>query len=141
MGKHKVSELAKLRGVSVQTIYKQIKRGGLNTIKEDGITYVIVDDSEFKPGSNNIEEDVKQSSNDGCNELLKMVKSLTKQVKSLNKQLVKCHESKQDVLIQYIGELKQLRLPPVVADKEDAIDLEPVKKRGKKKKHKGKKKK
>jgi len=136
MVKLRVSEVAKLRGVSVQTIYKAIKKGALNTVKEDGITYVLTDDTDVKP-------DVKAGESGGCNELLTLIKSLDKQVKTLSKELKKCHASKEGVMVEYIKKLSQLQLPSHVhvSEPEDAIDVVPVKKKSKKKKRKNKKKK
>ena len=129
MVKLRVSDLAKQRGVSVQTIYKQIKKGVLTVVKEEGVLYVLTDNEEVK-------HDVKQSSNSDCKELLKIVKTLNKEIKSLGKQLAKCNESKEGVFIQYIQELKQLQLPPP-----EEVIIKPKKdKRKNKKKYKNKKK-
>ena len=78
MVKLRVSDLAKQRGVSVQTIYKQIKKGVLTVVKEEGVIYVLADNEEVK-------HDVKQSSDSDCKELLKMVKTLQKEIKRLTK--------------------------------------------------------
>ncbi len=128
MIKIKVSDMAKQRGVSVQTIYKQIKKGVLTVVKEEGVIYVLTDTLEVK-------EDVKQSSDQGCKELLKIVKTLNKEVKSLGKQLAKCNESKEGVFIQYINELKMLQLP-----KPEEVIINPKKDKRKKKKRKKNKK-
>lgn len=133
MVKLRVSDLAKKRNVSVQTIYKQIKKGLLTITKEEGITYVITDNEEFEE---KVKHDVKQSLNSDCKEVLKMVKTLQKEVKRLTKELIKCNASKESVLISYIEELKALRLPTP----ETIVNIEPIPTTKKKKKKKKKKK-
>lgn len=73
-----VSEYAKRLNVSVQTVYKKIKRGDLTTVIENNITYVVDDTLEVKEG-------VKHKDNNYCNQLLKIIKTQQKEIKRLTK--------------------------------------------------------
>lgn len=128
-----VSEYAKELNVSVQTIYKKIKTGVITTIKENGITYVIVDSSEVKQA-------VKPSSKDACKPFQKIIKrnarqikDLQKEIKRLTKELSRAKDGKAEVLEKFIFEVKRLQAP-----KEEIIEIKP-KKKDKKKRKKGKK--
>ena len=117
-----VTEYAKKLNVSVQTIYKKIKRGSLDTIIQNGKTYVIADSSEFKT-------EVKTESDKDYKSLLKIIKSLQKENKRLAKQLDKCHSKKDSVLDKFLG-MALLTSKP----KDDAIDVEIKPKKKKKRK-------
>ena len=113
--KFTVSEYAKRLNVSVQTVYKKVKRGVITTVKENNITYVIVDEDE---GLNGVKQKVKESSN----ELLTLVKTQQKEIKRLTKKLEKCNQVKEDVFLQYIQEIKSLKqIQAPVEDKDDDI--------------------
>ncbi len=131
-----VSEYAKRLNVSVQTVYKKVKRGVITTVKENNITYVIVDE---KGGLNGVKQKVKESSN----ELLTLVKIQQKEIKRLSKKLEKCNKVKENVFLQYIQEIKALTQiqAPTEEQNDDIIDVKEKKKRSKKKdkKKKGKK--
>ncbi len=129
-----VSEYAKRLNVSVQTVYKKVKRGVLTTIKENNITYVVLDEEE---GLDEVKQEVKQSSN----ELLTLVKTQQKEIRRLTKKLEKCNKTKEDVFLQYIQEIKtthQLAAP--VQERDDVIEVQEEKPKNKKKDKKSKKK-
>jgi len=131
-----VSEYAKRLNVSVQTVYKKIKRGVITTVKENNITYVVLDDKE---GVTEVKEKVSQSSN----ELLTLVKTQQKEIRRLTKKLEKCNKGKEEVLLSYIGELKAIKqIQAPVPEEEDVIEVKEEKskkKKGKKSKKKKKK--
>ena len=132
-----VSEYARQHGVSVQTIYKRIKKGVITSFKQDGKTYINISGTEPQgSGSSHIKDDskqVKQSSNSELNEVLKMVKTLQKEIKRLTRKLEKCNQTKEDTLLAYIQEVKQLRLS---APEEEIIEVDDRKKKKKEKKRK-----
>jgi septal ring factor EnvC (AmiA/AmiB activator) len=132
--KFTVSEYAKRLNVSVQTVYKKVKRGVITTVKENNITYVIVDEDD---GLNEVKQKVKESSN----ELLTLVKTQQKEIKRLTKKLEKCNQVKEDIFLQYIQEIKSLKQiqAPVEDKDDDIIEIEEEKKKSKKSKKKKKK--
>ncbi len=130
MMKLTVSEYAKRLNVSVQTVYKKVKRGVLTSVKENNITYVVVDDEE---GVTEVKQKVIESSN----ELLTLVKTQQKEIRRLTKKLEKCNGTKEKVFLQYIEEMKQLQLQaptPVIND--NVIEVKEKKKKKKKSKKK-----
>jgi IS30 family transposase len=127
-----VSEYAKRLNVSVQTVYKKVKRGVITTVKENNITYVLVDEEE---GLNPVKQKVKNSSS----KLLTLVKTQQKEIKRLTKQLAKCNKKSEKVYLSYIAELKHLQLKAPVNIDEDIIDVKKKKKKSKKKRKKDKK--
>jgi len=128
-----VSEYAKRLNVSVQTVYKKVKRGVITTIKENNIIYVIVDEND---GLNRVKQKVKE----GSNELLTLVKTQQKEIKRLTKKLEKCNKVKENVFLQYIQEIKALKqIQAPIEEDNDIIDVKEKKKKSKKKKKKFKK--
>jgi len=133
-----VSEYAKRLNVSVQTVYKKIKRGVIATVKENNITYVVLNDKEGVT-------EAKQKVSESSNELLTLVKAQQKEIKRLTKKLEKANSSKEDVFLKYIAELKEVKLLKTPAEfqelEEDALEAEiKPKKKKKNKNKKGKKK-
>jgi len=118
-----VSEYAKRLNVSVQTVYKKVKRGVITTVKENNITYVVVEEKE---GLNGVKQKVKESSN----ELLTLVKTQQKEIKRLSKKLEKCNKVKENVFLQYIQEIKALKQiqAPTEEQNDDIIDVKEKKK-------------
>jgi len=117
-----VSEYAKRLNVSVQTIYKKIKRGVIPTVIENSITYVIADSSEFT-------EEVKQDDSDYCRELLKVIKTQQKEIKRLTK---KNEKQNKFLISKYENALPK--------PKDDIVDVNVApKKKKKNSKKKGKK--
>lgn len=118
-----VSEYAKKLNVSVQTIYKKIKRGVIPTVIENGRTYVIADSSEFN-------QDVKQDDSDYCKQLLKIIKTQQKEIKRLTRK-----NEKQNKFL--IGKYENALPAP---KQDDVVDVKiKPKKKDKKKRKKGKK--
>ena len=130
-----VSEYAKRLNVSVQTIYKKVKRGVLTTVKENNITYVVLDDEEGVT-------EVKQKISESSNELLTLVKTQQKEIRRLTKKLEKCNGTKEKVFLQYIEEMKQFQLqlqaPIPVVNNEEIIEVKEKKKKKKKSKNRKK---
>jgi len=118
-----VSEYAKRLNVSVQTIYKKIKRGVIPTVVENSITYVIADSSEFK-------QEVKQDDSDYCKQLLKIIKTQQKEIKRLTKK----NEKQNKFLIS-----KYENALPVPKNNIVDVNVAPKKKKKTKKKKGGKK--
>jgi hypothetical protein len=102
-------------------------------------------------GSVGVEKDIKPKVQSEFKELVKLIKRLQKQIdtkdaeiKRLTKKVEKCSKSKEDVLLNYIAEIKQLQLSyqpePGINDgsngSEEIIDIKPKKKKSKKKKRK-----
>ena len=75
-----VKEYATQLDVSIQSVYKKIKRGTLTTVKENNITYVIVDNLEVKKVTEPVQSDK-------CLELLTIIKRRDKEVKQLRKEI------------------------------------------------------
>lgn len=123
-----VSEYSTAFKVSVQSVYQRIKRGSLKSKKENGITYVILENEEIK----GIKDDLKPSVESDCKDLLKLIKSQSKEIKRLTKELTKAKNEEVQTLKAFIGEMKQLTAPAPV--EEDIIEVKPKKKKKKKKK-------
>ena len=121
-----IKDYASSRSITPQAVYQAIAKGKLKSVVKDGKKFVVVDSVDVKPVAkeNNQPENQKL-----LNDLLKQLKQKDKEIKRLNKQLIKCGQAKEEVLIQYISELKQLQLP-----KPEEIIIKP----GKNKKHKKK---
>ena len=133
-----IKDFAAMQSITSQAVYQAIAKGKLKSVTEDGKKWVVVDSEAIKPVTKDTNQDVNQEL---VNDLFKQLKSKDKQIKSLTKQLLKCSQSKEDVLLSYIQELKQMKQltsAPVHED-EDVIDVptkKKKKKKGKKKKHK-----
>ncbi len=139
-----VSEYAKRLNVSVQTVYKKIKRGVINTVKENNTIYVVLDDEEGVT-------EVKQSSNPSCNHLLTIIENLQEENKHLAAMLDKANDNKDELFHKFMNVLaiekpKQEDVESVpeaeeaeieeakVFTKEDEKELKRLKKKRKKKK-------
>ena len=82
MIKQTVQQYANNNNTSVQQVYRQIKKGSLTTVKENGKTLVIVEDIQVKQSITNINHKVNQTLE---KYLIKENKKLNKQLKELNK--------------------------------------------------------
>lgn len=124
-----VNEYATRFKTSVQSVYQRIKRGSLNSVEENGIKYVIVEDETVKPSLNaELESEFK--------DVFKIVerlqeenKALRKENKRLMKKLEKAKDDRADTLIQFIGEMKRLSAP--VNDEIIDVKIKPKKKKTK----------
>ncbi len=123
MQRLKVSEYARRAGVSVNAVYKRIQKGILRSEKQDGLTYVLIDEEKVTTGKN-----IDSSE---CEELLKLIKWQAKEIKRLSKQLEKSNRRTEKALRDYLGEY-QKAIPSKPASKGDEIVVKP-KKKGKKK--------
>lgn len=142
-----VAEYALENGVSTTTIYNRISKGVLKGFKQDGITYVLDEEAvSSNHSSNHVSNGVSKVSkgveNPGFIQELfeiikerdKEIKTLHKEIKRLTKKLEKCKDQGNDILLSYIGELKQIK---ALAAEPEIIEAETVKpKKGKKKKGK-----
>jgi predicted DNA-binding protein YlxM (UPF0122 family) len=131
-----VNEYAMEFKTSVQSVYQRIKRGSLNSVEENGIKYVVVEENSIKPTLN-------PSVESGFKEVFKIVERLQRQIKGkdkeikrLTKQLAKCNKKSEGVYLSYIAELKHLQLKAPVNIDEDIIEVKPKKKKSKKKRKK-----
>jgi predicted DNA-binding transcriptional regulator len=97
MSKMTVKEYANMCQITRQTVYNQVKKGLLDTVEENGTTYIIADD---------IEVSSKES-----NSCQKFVKKLLKRIDKLEKQLNKERKSKDSLILAYVDEMKSLYLP------------------------------
>ena len=122
-----VKEYATQLDVSIQSVYKKIKRGSLTTVKENNITYVIVD-------SIKVEKVTKPVQSNSCTELLNIIKRRDKEVKQLRKEikrLTKKNEKQNKFLIsKYENALPK--------PKDDIVDVNVTPKNKKKSKKKRK---
>jgi len=123
-----VKEYATQLDVSIQSVYKKIKRGSLTTVKENNITYVVIDSIE-------VEKVTEPVQSDNCRELLDIIKRRDKEVKQLRKEikrLTKKNEKQNKFLIaKYENALPK--------PKDDIVNVDVAPKKKKKTKKKGKK--
>ena len=118
-----IKQYAENKGISVQSVYAQIKRGSLKSIEENGTKYVIIDDKAIKP---NIEETLKEA--------FKIIKRLQKENAQLQEDLRTCNKGKDKVFKSYLKQYQKALTPP---RKDDVVVDVKVKKKKKKnrKKH------
>ena len=145
-----VQEYAKRLNVSVQSVYKRIKRGSLTAVERDGRKYVVIDDEGAQPAESGLNTYNQPSTQPG---LMEWVDFLTKELDRLQeenarllkdnrrlvKKLEKCGKQKEEVLISYIQELKQLQLMHRPTEEIIEAEAEEIRPRKKKKKRKNKK--
>jgi hypothetical protein len=140
-----VSEYSTQFKTSVQSVYQRIKRGTLKSVEENGIKYVIIDDN---TASNGVKSTLKPEVKSEFKYLVKLIKRLQNQIDKkdkeilrLTKKLEKCSNSKSDVLLQYISELKQLQLTHNTGTVVDVPELKKKKRKKSKKDERSKRKK
>jgi len=117
-----VKEYATSLNVSIQSVYKKIKRGSLTTVKENNITYVVVDRLE-------VEEVAKPVQSNNCTELLDIIRRRDKEVKQLRKEikrLTKKNEKQNKFLIS-----KYENVLPKPKDDVVDVNVAPKKKKNK----------
>ena len=125
-----VKELANHLQKSTQYIYQLIAKGKLQAIERNGRKYVIWDDATNLQSIPKTPD--KESANDMVAWLQNEVKRLSKENNRLQKKLEKCSKQKEEVLISYIQELKQLQL--MHKPKDEIIEAEEIKPKKRKKK-------
>ncbi len=128
-----VKEYATKYNISIQSVYKRIKRGTLNTVKENNIIYVVLDVSE-------VEEVVTPVQSNDCTELLDIIRRRDKENKQLQKEIKRLTKKNEAVFTSFLD--KALAPPPVPDQEDDFVDVtveKSKKKKGKKSKKKKKK--
>ena len=125
MMKLTVKEYATQLDVSIQSVYKKIKRGSLTTVKENNITYVIVDSLEVK-------EVAKPVQSNNCIELLDIIKRRDKEVKQLRKEIKRLTKKNEQQTTFLISKYENALPKP---KKDDIVEVK-VKKKNKKGKKK-----
>ena len=120
-----VKEYATQLDVSIQSVYKKIKRGTLTTVKENGIIYVLVDSIEVKKVTEPVQSD-------NCTELLDIIKRRDKEVKQLRKEIKRLTKKNEKQNKFLINKYENVLPKP----KDDIVDVNVA---PKKKKKKGKK--
>lgn len=114
-----IKQYAENEGISVQSVYQKIKRGTLNSVEENGIKYVITEDST-----------VKRKEKDALKEVFKIIKRRDKEIKELRKQLSKCQGKKDKLFKEYLGQYQTALTAPTKND--DIVEVK-IKKSKKKK--------
>ena len=115
-----IKRYAENEGISVQSVYAQIKRGSLKSVEENGVKYVLLEDKDIKP---KVENTLKEA--------FKIIKRLQKEIKAKDKEikrLTKKNEKQNKFLISKY----ENALPKPKQD--DVVDVAPVRKKKKKKK-------
>ena len=125
-----IKDYASMMSISSQAVYQAIDKGKLKSVIKDGKKYVIVQPEDIKPVGEAESQAVGQEL---VKDLMKQLKSKDKQIKSLTKQLLKCSQSKEDVLLSYIQELKQIKQIAPMPVEDDVIEVKSKKKKKKKK--------
>ena len=71
-----IKRYAENEGISVQSVYAQIKRGSLKSVEKNGVKYVLLEDKYIKPKVENT-----------LNEAFKIIKRLQKENKAKDKEI------------------------------------------------------
>ena len=71
-----IKRYAENEGISVQSVYAQIKRGSLKSVEENGVKYVLLEDKDIKP---KVENTLKEA--------FKIIKRLQKEIKAKDKEI------------------------------------------------------
>ena len=152
-----VKEYATRLQLTTQYVYKQVATNKVKSVKENGTRYILTTEkyiasrlqTDYKQSidkviTKSIDKDITSVASEGCQSMVEYLqeelKKTLKENKRLTKKLEKSSASKEKVLLQYIEEMKQLRIAPApvasVAVDEDVIDIKEQKKRKNKKKRK-----
>jgi precorrin-6B methylase 1 len=99
-----IKDYATQVGISTTAVYKQVQKGVLNSVEENGQKYVIIEDEETNQGFKHGLKQVGKNKDD-C---FKLVEKLMKENKRLTKELLKQSESKERMLLSYVQEMKTL---------------------------------
>ena len=119
MMKLTVKEYATQLDVSIQSVYKKIKRGSLTTVKENNITYVVIDNLEVK-------EVTKPVQSNNCIELLDIIKRRDKEVKQLRKEIKRLTKKNEKQTTFLISKYENALPKP---KKDDVVDVKVKKKK------------
>jgi len=143
--KQSVTEYCTINKVTPQSVYARIKRGTLESVKENGITMLLIEDA--TPLAMDDEQHIKPKSNEVEMLLQSIIKDKNKEIKRLHKTIKQLQgqvHKDMDLLLNILsGETKPMQIA-TKPTKGDVIDLEEVKtakkhskgKKGKKKKKK-----
>jgi len=112
-----IKQYAENEGISVQSVYAQIKRGSLKSIEDNGTKYVVVEEEAPKP---KVEKALKEA--------FKIIKRLQKENKQLQDDLRACSKGKDKVFKSYLKQYQKALTPP---KQDDIVDVAPVKKKKK----------
>jgi len=113
-----IKRYAENEGISVQSVYAQIKRGSLKSIEENGIKYVLLEDKAIKP---KVENTLKEA--------FKIIKRLQKEIKLKDKEIKRLTKKNEKQNTFLISKYENALPKP----KDDFVDVK-VKKKKKKKK-------
>ncbi len=111
MQKLSVSEAAEVLGVSREAIYNRIRRNTLQTLIEDGVKYVILDNNEKAntPKTNTIRKQKNVSNDDRYIELLMQnIEELKQKVSNLELQKDELNKQKEELLIESRNEIERI---------------------------------
>jgi predicted DNA-binding protein YlxM (UPF0122 family) len=115
-----IKQYAENEGISVQSVYAQIKHGSLKSVEENGTKYVVIEKEAVKP---KVENTLKGA--------FKIIKRLQKENKQLQADLRACSKGKDKVFKSYLKQYQKALTPP---KQDDVVNVAPVKKKRKKKK-------
>lgn len=134
MTKLTVQQYANKLNTSVTSIYRQINKGSLTSVKENGKTLVLVEDIEVKQEINTT---VTNEWKELALRLEKKLEKANKEIRRLNKKLGKEKKNTATTYLRYINQIEKNQL--ILHPKEDEIiEAEPIKKKKKKSKKGGK---
>lgn len=139
MVKLSVQQYANEYKTNVQQVYRQIKKGSLTTVKENGKILVLVEDIPVKQTLNNDKQTLETyltKENKRLNKELKLLnkinQDLYKKIEKLNKKIEGKNTKVEETLLTYITELKQFQLEH--KPKYEDAEVVPKKKKNKPKK-------
>jgi predicted DNA-binding protein YlxM (UPF0122 family) len=112
-----IKRYAENEGISVQSVYAQIKRGSLKSIEENGIKYVLLEDKTIKP---KVENTLKKA--------FKIIKRLQKEIKLKDKEIKRLTKKNEKQNTFLISKYENALPKP---NKDDIVDIK-VKKKKKK---------
>ncbi len=115
-----IKRYAENEGISVQSVYAQIKRGSLKSIEENGIKYVLLEDKAIKP---KVENTLKEA--------FKIIKRLQKVIKAKDKEIKRLTKRNEEQNTFLISKYENALPTP---NKDDIVDVKVKKKKTKKKK-------
>ena len=113
-----IKRYAENEGISVQSVYAQIKRGSLKSVEENGVKYVLLEDKDIKPKVENT-----------LNEAFKIIKRLQKEIKSKDKEIKRLTQQNEKQTKFLISKYENALPKP---KKDDVVDVKIRKKRRKK---------
>jgi len=113
-----IKHYAENEGISVQSVYAQIKRGSLKSIEENGIKYVVLEDKA-----------IKRKGTNALKEAFKIIKRLQKEVKQKDKEIKRLTMKNEKQNKFLIGKYENALPRP---NKDDFVDIKPSKKKKKK---------